>query len=58
MIHAKPVEVASRPIPDGTEYIFTARDLPRDGSETLGREMKVYVLAEEGQDPVFTQVVR
>ncbi len=58
MIHAKPVEVASRPVPDGTEYLFTARDLPRDGSETLGNVLKVYVLAEEGQDPVFTQVVR
>ena len=58
MIHAKPVEVASRPVPDGTEYLFTARDLPRDGGETLGNELKVYVLAEEGQDPVFTQVVR
>ena len=57
MIHAKPVEVASRPVPDGTEYLFTARDLPRDGGETLGNELKVYVLAEEGQDPVFTQVV-
>lgn len=58
MIHAKATEVASRAVPEGREYLFTARDLPRDGGETLGREMKVYVLAADGQDPVFTQVVR
>lgn len=58
MIHAKATEVASRTVPEGREYLFTARDLPRDGSETLGRELKVYVLAADGQAPVFTQVVR
>lgn len=58
MIHAKATEAASRAVPEGREYLFTARDLPRDGGETLGRELKVYVLAADGQDPVFTQVVR
>ncbi len=46
MIRAKAAEVASRPVPGGTEYLFTA-----DG-------MKIYVLALDGQAPVFTQVVR
>ena len=46
MIRAKAEEVASRPVPGGMEYVFTA-----DG-------MKVYVLAAEGQAPVFTRVAR
>lgn len=58
MIHAKATEVASRTVPEGREYLFTARDLPRDGGETLGRELKVYILAADGQAPVFTQVIR
>ena len=66
MMHAKAVEVASRAVPDGIEYLFTAQELPRempggDAPKDLpptARSMKVYVLAEEGQDPVFTQVIR
>ena len=61
MIHAKAVEVASRPVPDGIEYLFTAEDLPREMPGVPApepRTMKIYVLAEEGQDPVFTQVIR
>ena len=62
MIHAKPVEVASRAVPDGIEYLFTAEDLPREMPAGVAapapQTMKVYVLAEEGQDPVFTQVIR
>ncbi len=46
MIRAKAEEMASRPVPGGMEYVFTA-----DG-------MKVYVLAAEGQAPVFTRVAR
>ena len=65
MMHAKAEEVASRAVPGGVEYLFTARDLPREmpkdmpaGAVPEPRTMKVYVLAEEGQAPVFTQVVR
>ena len=59
MIHAKASEVSSRAIPGGTEYLFTAVDLPREGvPQQPGREFKVYVNAIEGQAPEFTQVVR
>ena len=65
MMHAKAEEVASRAVPGGTEYLFTARDLPREmpGGQapkdlpTAG-PMKVYVLVADGQAPVFTQVIR
>ena len=50
MINAKAATVASRTLPDGIEYLFTAVDRNRD--------MKVYVTVAEGEDPVFTQVVR
>ena len=60
MIHAKATEVASRSIPDGTEYLFTAVDLPRDDNQHIPAigEMKVYVTVIEGKRPVFTRVVR
>lgn len=59
MIHAKAVSTASRTIPGGVEYLFTAEDLPREGApERAPSQMKVYVTVEEGQAPVFTQVVR
>ena len=59
MIHAAATEVASRAVPCGTEYLFTAKDLPRDPAmEIPDHFIKVYVLAEEGKDPVFTQVLR
>ena len=52
--------VAARPVPDGTEYLFTAQPQPREDDPKLppATEMKVYVLVEEGQAPVFTQVLR
>ena len=52
--------VASRIIPKGTEYLFTAMPKPRENDPKMppAVEMKVYVTAEEGQAPVFTQVVR
>lgn len=60
MIHAKASTVASRAVEGGTEYLFTAADQPRPGAPAAGPggELKVYVLALEGEDPVFTQVVR
>lgn len=59
MIQAKASKVASRTIPGGTEYLFTAVDKPRPDSPQMPTgEMKVYVTALEGEAPVFTQVVR
>ena len=65
MIHAKAEEVSCRTIPGGVEYIFTARDLPMGPGpgpavegEAPARFIKVYVLAEDGKAPVFTQVIR
>lgn len=59
MINAKAEEVSCRPVPGGHEYIFTARDLPRDpGFTGQMPTIKVYVLAEDGKEPVFTQVCR
>ena len=62
MINATATEVTSRPVPGGVEYIFTAQDKPREGMPMppgmAPRDMKVYVIAEEGKAPEFTQVVR
>ena len=60
MIHAKASTVSSRTIPGGTEYLFTAVDLPREGAPQAqpAGEMKVYVTALDGATPEFTQVVR
>lgn len=60
MIHAKAKTVASRAIPGGTEYLFTAADQPRGGGAPMppAGEIKVYVVAIDGEAPVFTQVVR
>ncbi len=60
LIKAKATTVASRAIPGGTEYFFTAANLPREGAnpdEPTG-EIKVYVTVLEGQAPEFTQVLR
>ena len=59
MIRAKATEVSSRNVPGGVEYIFAAKDVPMDPAmEMPDHFIKVYVLAEEGKDPVFTQVLR
>ena len=59
MLHAKATKVAVRAIPDGTEYLFTAVDLPREGApEMPAHELQVYVTVANGEAPVFTQVVR
>lgn len=59
MIQANATTVACREVAGGVEYLFTAENKPREGMPALGpSEMKVYVLVEEGKDPVFTQVVR
>ena len=60
MIHAKAEEVSSRSVPGGVEYLFVARELPRDDAQenVPTRTFKVNVLVENGKAPVFTQVVR
>ena len=61
MMHAKAEEVASRAVSNGMEYLFTAKDAPmpmENVPEMEPRIIKVYVLVEDGQAPVFTQVVR
>ena len=60
MMHAQASTVASRALPNGIEYLFTAKDLPREEMPDMPPmgEMKVYVTVTEGEAPVFTQVVR
>ena len=60
MIKAKATTVASRTIPGGTEYFFTAANLPQEGADpnAPAGEIKVYVTVLEGQAPEFTQVLR
>lgn len=60
MLNAKAMSVASRTIPEGTEYLFTAKDLPREDSPKMppASDIQVYVTVENGQTPVFTRVVR
>lgn len=60
MIKAKATTVASRTIPGGTEYFFTAANLPQEGAtpDAPVSEIKVYVTVLDGQAPEFTQVLR
>ena len=62
MLNAKATTVASRTIQDGegTEYLFTAMDMPRENKPGMppASEIKVYVLVEKDKAPVFTRVVR
>ena len=60
MLHATAATVASREHPDGVEYRFTAIDQPREAGPDLPPpgQLKIYVLVEPGQAPVFTQVIR
>ena len=60
MLNAKAKTVASRTALDGTEYLFTAMDMPREKKADMppASEIQVYVLVEKGKAPVFTKVVR
>ena len=60
MLNAKAISVASRTILDGTEYLFTAKDMPREDKPDMppAGELKVYVTVEKDKAPVFTKVVR
>ena len=52
MIHAQAQEVSVREVEGGKEYLFTAANVDNPGT------IQVYVLALEGEAPVFTQVLR
>ena len=60
MLHAQATGVAKRTLPNGTEYLFTAVDMPREDRPDMppAGEMQVYVTVVDGQAPVFTRVVR
>ena len=68
MMHAQAKAVAVRTVASGTEYQFTAVDLPREDAPKIGDddkskmppagELTVYVLVADGDAPVFTRVVR
>ena len=60
MLHAQAKTVATRTLPNGIEYLFTAIDLPRNDNPNLppAGEMQVYVTALKGEAPVFTKVIR
>ena len=60
MLHAQAKSVATRALPNGTEYRFTAVDLPREDKPDLppASEIQVYVTVADGAAPVFTRVVR
>ena len=60
MLNAEAKTVASRTLPNGTEYLFTAVDRPREDNPKMppAGELKVYVTVIEGETPEFTQVVR
>lgn len=60
MLHAKAKSVAARTVPNGTEYLFAAEDMPREDKPDMppAGELQVFVLAVDGQAPVFTRVVR
>ena len=60
MMHAQASMVASRTLPNGIEYLFTAKDLPREENPDMPPmgEMMVYVTVADGEAPVFTKVVR
>lgn len=60
MLHAEAKTVASRNLPNGVEYLFTAVEIPREDNPKMppAGELKVYVTVENGAAPVFTNVVR
>ena len=60
MLNAKAKSVASRAIPEGIEYLFTAVHMPREDNPKMppAGELQVYVTVEKDAKPVFTKVVR
>ncbi len=59
MLNAKAITAASRTITDGTEYLFTAMDKPREEKAGMppASEVKVYVIVKKDKAPEFTRVV-
>ncbi len=60
MLHAQAKSVATRALPGGTEYLFTAVDLPRADKPDMppAGELQVYVTVADSATSVFTRVVR
>ena len=60
MLNAKATTVSSRAIPEGIEYLFNAKDMPREDKPDMppAGELMVYVTVEKDAKPVFTKVVR
>ena len=60
MMHAQAKTVASRVLPNGVEYLFTAVDLPREQNPDMppAGEIQVYVTVVGDEAPVFTKVIR
>ena len=59
MLNAKAKAVAVRTVADGTEYLFTAVNMPReDRPDQDPAEIQVFIIVADGQAPVFTKVVR
>ena len=60
MLNATAKTVASRTVLEGTEYLFTAMDKPREDKPDMlpASEIKVYVIVEKDKAPEFTRVVR
>lgn len=60
MLHAKAKTVATRPLPNGTDYLFIAEDLPREDKPNMPPSgvLQVFVTVQNGAAPVFTKVIR
>ena len=60
MIHARAVRVSSHPIEGGIEYNFLAENIKDDGQPEFpgANRIGVWVIALDGQAPIFTRVVR
>ena len=60
MMHAQAKTFAKRHLPNGSEYLFCAVDLPREDNPNMppAGELQVYVTVIDGEAPVFTQVIR
>lgn len=56
MIRAEPTMAASRAIPGGREFLFSARSIVPEGQPA--GTIQVYVKVPDGGEPVFTEVLR
>lgn len=60
MLHAKAKTVATRPLPNGMDYLFIAEDLPHEGKPDMPSAgvLQVFVTVQNGAAPEFTKVIR